>query len=234
MSLLPFETIPDPMTDLSVRLPLARVRRDVRRSGLLPFTDLKATSLVSIVAGAPISGSWWGHPAGQLIYQVGEALDSDPDLEVVKLWRGKLTLIHRRLWPALLRIGRSRSEWQLSGIENGSLLLLHHVNRTGSIRSGRFPPPLLLETAAIRGIVRDLERRLLVFTRSVHTSTGAHALEAESWNAWNARVGGAPYSGSVLAAELAFENAARRLTPAVDPRKLFPWGRTRGQVLLPS
>ena len=215
------------MTDLRLRLPLARVRRYVRRTGLLPFTDPKVTSLVSIVAGAPISGSWWGHPAGQLIYQVGETLDSDPNLLVVKLWRGKLTLVHRRLWPALLRIGRSQSEWQLSGIEDASLKLLLHVNHHGVIRSDHLPPNVPLGPAAFRGTLRDLERRMLVLTRSAHTSTGAHALEAESWNAWNARVRGTAPSGSVSAAELAIESAARRLTPGVDPRKLFPWGRTR-------
>jgi len=69
-------------------------------------------SLAEAVAGGPIRGSWWGHPKGQEIYRAAEAVVESPDVLVCKLIDGKVTYVHRRLWPALVklasRIGRVR------------------------------------------------------------------------------------------------------------------------------
>jgi len=205
------------------RLALVRVARELRRCGLLPFTDPAAPSLVSIVVGRPVAGSWWGHPAGMLIYQVGEALESDPDVLLLKLWCGKLTLVHRRLWSALVKVGTSRAPWQTVGLNRAGLALLGKIELEKTLRSDRLPPGFQLGSPAFRPALRDLERRLLVLTRSVHTSTGAHALEAESWESWKARVRAGRFGGSVDAAQLAFESAARGLTPERVPRRAFPW-----------
>jgi hypothetical protein len=67
---------------------------------------------------------------------------------------------------------------------------------------------------------------LLVLTRSVHTSTGAHAMEAKSWSAWSAQTRTPRFSGSVESAQSALEGAAGRLTPGIDPRSVFPWARS--------
>jgi len=214
------------VSDGELRPPLSRVRRDLRRFGLLPVTDSKVPSLVSIVAGAPVSGSWWGHPAGRLIYHVGEALDADPGVLVVRLWRGKRTLIHRRLWPAIVRIGRARTAWQLAGLSPVTLQLLARVEREKTVRSDHLPPDFPTGSQPFRSALRDLEQRLLVLTRSVHTSSGAHALEAESWAAWSVNARPARFLGSVASAQLAIEDAARRLSAGIDPRRLFPWGRS--------
>jgi hypothetical protein len=61
-------------------------------------------SLAEAIAGEPIRGSWWGHPAGKLIYRVLEELYESPEVISCKLVEGKVTLIHRRLWPAILRL----------------------------------------------------------------------------------------------------------------------------------
>jgi len=216
--------------DGELRLPLARVKRDLQRFGLMPVTDPEAPSLVSIVAGGPISGSWWGHPAGQLIYQVSEALDSEPDVLVIKLWRGKLTLIHRRLWPALVRIGRARATWQNEGLGKVALRLLARIERENTLRSDHLPTDFPLGYQGFRSALRDLDQRLLVLTRSVHTSTGAHALEAESWAAWCARVRVTRLLGSVASAQLALEVAARHLAPGVDHSRLFPWSQFQARL----
>lgn len=208
-----------------LHLQVSKVRADVRRFGLLPFTDSEAPSVVSIVAGGPISGSWWGHPAGQLIYQVSESLDADPDLLVLKLWREKMTLVHRLLWPALARIGKGHTDWQMDGLRQSELRLLAQIQRDPTARRDQQSLDSPTESLDDRHMLRVLEQRLLVLTRSVHTSTGAHALEAESWATWGARVHTPAFRGSISSAELAIENAARRLTPGVDPRRLLPWGR---------
>jgi hypothetical protein len=211
------------VTDREERLAIHRVREDLHQWGLLPFSDPIVPSLVSIVTGGPISGSWWGHPAGSQIYAVGEALDSDPDLLTVKLWRGKLTLLHRRLWPSLVRIGRARSPWQLAELGRSSRSLLDEIDAMSCLRVDRIHSGGTGESRELRPALRDLERRLLVLTRSVHTDTGAHALEAESWDGWAARVRSGRSSGSVVSAQHTLETAARRLRPEGGRRRDFPW-----------
>ncbi|MCI4352638.1 MAG: hypothetical protein L3K14_04540 [Thermoplasmata archaeon] len=202
-----------------------RVKQYLRRFGLLPFTDATAPSLVAIVARAPVSGSWWGHPAGQAIYQVGETLDSDPDVLAVRLWRGKVTLVHRRLWPALLRVGRARAVWQMAGLTEVARGLLDLIERESLLRSDRLPEDFQAGYLGFRPALRDLEQRLLVLTRSVHTRSGAHALEAESWSSWRSKTGTVSYAGSVASARLLLEQAAQGLTPGVESRRSLPWGR---------
>jgi hypothetical protein len=61
-------------------------------------------SLAERVAGGPIRGSWWGHPSGHEIYRVLNEVRGSPDVVATRLINGKVTLIHRRLWPALVRV----------------------------------------------------------------------------------------------------------------------------------
>jgi hypothetical protein len=223
-----------PVHERDLRLAQSLVKKDLRRFGLLPFSDREAPSLVSIVAGGPVSGSWWGHPAGGLIYQVGEGVDSDPDVLVVKLWRGKLTLIHRRLWPALIKIGRARSVWQTSRLSEVASQLLEMVELEHTVRSDHLPSDFPMGSQGFRPALRNLEQRLLVLTRSVHTDTGAHALEAESWATWSAKTRTPRFSGTVESAQLIIEDAARRLKPEVDSRRLLPWGRLGAMPASPA
>ncbi|MGC2288368.1 MAG: hypothetical protein WA688_00725 [Thermoplasmata archaeon] len=202
------------------------MKRNLQRFGLLPFTDPTSPSLVSLVVGAPVSGSWWGHPAGSAIYQVGETLESDPDIVVLRLWRGKQTLVHRRLFPALERVARARAPWQMAGLSKGRRRLLVLIDRAGLIQSDPFSSGVGPGWVGTSADLRDLGRRLLVLTRSVHTSSGAHALQGESWAAWRKRVRSPGYRGSVPSARIQLEQAARWLTPGVEPGPFFPWGRT--------
>lgn len=60
-------------------------------------------SLVEMIAEEPITGSWWGHPAGKHIFSVlGELEDANVSL-VCRLVDNKVTHVHRRLWAALTR-----------------------------------------------------------------------------------------------------------------------------------
>jgi hypothetical protein len=60
-----------------------------------------APKLTDAIAGEKIGGSWWGHPKGKQIFAVMEQVTGHPDVLVCRLVGGKLTLVHRRLWPAL-------------------------------------------------------------------------------------------------------------------------------------
>jgi hypothetical protein len=60
-----------------------------------------------LVAGEPIRGSWWAHPAAHQIFDVINALDDSSDVARLRLINGKITLVHRRVWPALSRLRSS-------------------------------------------------------------------------------------------------------------------------------
>ena len=66
-------------------------------------------SLAETVAGGPIRGSWWGHAKGKEIFRAASAVCDDPDVLVCRLIDDKITYVHRRLWPALVKLaGRFR------------------------------------------------------------------------------------------------------------------------------
>ena len=58
--------------------------------------------MAELVAGERIAGSWWGHPKGHQIFAELEALDARRRADA--FGNGKVTLVHRRLWPALARL----------------------------------------------------------------------------------------------------------------------------------
>jgi hypothetical protein len=63
-----------------------------------------APSLAEAIAGAPIRGSWWGHPKANTIFLCSRAIRESADVLVCRLVGGKVTYVHRRLWPALVRL----------------------------------------------------------------------------------------------------------------------------------
>jgi hypothetical protein len=74
-------------------------------------------SLAEAIAGGPIRGSWWGHPKGKEIFRAAAAVVASGDVLVCKLVDGKITFLHRRLWPALVRLASRFSKAQLAKVE---------------------------------------------------------------------------------------------------------------------
>src|SRR5206468_9075511 len=61
-------------------------------------------SLAGAVAGEPIRGSYWAHPKANAIFLCSRAIRQSADVLVCRLVGGKVTYVHRRLWPALIRL----------------------------------------------------------------------------------------------------------------------------------
>ena len=61
-------------------------------------------SFAEHVAGEPIRGSWWAHSKGHEIFELATAVSDHPEVLVCKLVDGKITYVHRRLWPALVKL----------------------------------------------------------------------------------------------------------------------------------
>ncbi len=73
-------------------------------------------NVAELVAGEPIKGSWWGHPRGHAIFNILGELDDSPDVVRLRLVNGKITLVHRRLWPALARLADRFTPKQLAAL----------------------------------------------------------------------------------------------------------------------
>ena len=61
-------------------------------------------TLAHAVAGEPIRGSWWSHPKAHAIHAATRQARDSGDVLTCRIVRGKVTLVHKRLWPALVRI----------------------------------------------------------------------------------------------------------------------------------
>jgi len=88
-------------------------------------------SLPELVVGEPIKGSWWAHPAHDEIFRVlNEAADSD-DIVRLRLVQRKLTLVHRRLWPAVVRVAATLGVDRLAAVtEEHTPTGKHRVDET--------------------------------------------------------------------------------------------------------
>jgi len=73
-------------------------------------------NLAEAVAGEPIRGSWWGHPKGSEIFRALGAVQESPDVLCFRLVQGKITFVHKRLWPALVRLAQSLGKDRLTAI----------------------------------------------------------------------------------------------------------------------
>ncbi len=56
------------------------------------------------VAGEAIRGGWWSHPKAHAIHAATLEVRDSSDVLTCRIVRGKVTLVHKRLWPALVRI----------------------------------------------------------------------------------------------------------------------------------
>jgi hypothetical protein len=64
----------------------------------------RVPSLARAIVGSPIRGSWWGHPRAREIFALTRAVRASGEILVCRLVEGKVTFVHRRLWPALTRL----------------------------------------------------------------------------------------------------------------------------------
>jgi hypothetical protein len=101
----------------------------VRRYGVvLQAARGPVPTLAEAVVGGPIRGSWSSHPKGHEIFSVADSISENDEVLVCKLVEGKVTYVHRRLWPALVRLASRFQKGRLAKIWN------EHT-RTGAHRS---------------------------------------------------------------------------------------------------
>jgi hypothetical protein len=186
-----------------------RVRTALRDRGMLMLSDARLPSVAGLVAGAPVRGSWWSHPAGRAIFAAASHLHEHPDVLACALLGGKVTFVHRRLWPAVVTLAQSGERWQTQGLPPAARALLARVKQRGDVE-GAGPA------------ARELERRLLVHGGEVHTPSGRHVKRLRTWDRWRQDVALPPAALPLEHARRLLEEAAAALggPPAADA---LPW-----------
>jgi hypothetical protein len=205
---------------------LEQAHATLARIGLLLLSDPALPSLVGLIVGEPLRTSWWGHPLGGVIYQAMNALDEDPGVLSTKLVAGKVTYVHRRLWPAVYALGCAREAWQIDGLSPAARWLLDQVDVDGELQTDLVVPPAPVP-GRTADAARELERRLLVHAAEFHTPSGAHAKTLQTWARWASHVHLTPPQLAVSEARRQLEQAADRLGEAVaHAHAVLPWQTT--------
>ena len=100
-------------------------------------------NVAQYIAGEPIRGSWWGHPAGKEIYAVLTRPRRVARPGVDTTHQRKVTLLHRRVWPSVVRVS------ELLGVANLSAIHSEHT-ASGAHHSFEVEFPLWVPEAALR------------------------------------------------------------------------------------
>jgi hypothetical protein len=189
----------------------AAVLKILSGSGLLLEQDKQHPNVATLVTGESLRTSWWSHPKGRLIFAVLSELADHPDVLFTKLLYRKVTLVHRKLWPAFLAVASANEPWQLRGLPASGRRLLASLNDS---------------KAAVRSsgpAVKELEIRLLAHCEEVHTETGQHEIVMEPWRVWSKRVGSKPLR-SIARARQQLEESAVAIGA---PLSALPWPSDR-------
>jgi len=174
--------------------------------GFLLLQDRAFPSAATLVIGEPVSGSWWAHPRSHEIFRCVSAISGHPDVLVTKLLDGKVTFVHRRLWPSVLAVATARDEWQEAGLSQAACALLDQVEEAGSV-------------SASGKAVKEIECRLLAHGNQVHTDLGRHITVLETWTNWSERAG----CSTALSAEQGRAQLEEAVRQAGGHLSLLPW-----------
>lgn len=201
---------------------LQQILRQLTKFGFLLESDPKLPSVCTLITGEPLKSSWWSHPLAQIIFQVNAQLEDHQDVLITKLVAGKVTFVHRKLWPEILSIGVAREPWQLENLSNSARWLLQTIDERGSLTTDKLPPPPS-DKAKVGDAARELEKKLLINGAQIHTASGAHAKVLETWPHWAGRVGFKNSTIPVARAKKRLEERMLKLNQEFGASARLPW-----------
>jgi hypothetical protein len=122
----------------------------VRKQGVV-LASAKGTAprLTEAIIGEPIKGSWWAHAQSHRIYAILEAVTESEEVLVCRLINGKITLVHRRLWPSLVRLANRFALERLARVRQEHTPLGRHANH--EVPFPQWVPPEVAEQAKAVG-----------------------------------------------------------------------------------
>ena len=206
---------------IDVRKHFDNVFRLLEKWGLLLVSAQNFPSVAYTIAQTQRKGSWWSYPEAHTIFAVNNMLEDHPDVLIMKLISGKVTFVHRELWGRIYSIGTARENWQMKPLSSAARALLKKLDAEQTIETGllgrKFDPKPSDAT-------KELEFYLLIHSKQVHTSSGAHAKVLETWNQWAKAAGFRGRPKDPVAARRSLENRLHSINPEYPNRYVrFPW-----------
>ena len=83
-------------------------------------------NLAELITGGPAKGSWWAHPKAHAIHKITRAVRRSPEVLVCRLVNDKVTLVHSRLWPAIVALATRLPLKRLAAIREIHTTKGHH------------------------------------------------------------------------------------------------------------
>jgi len=142
---------------------------------------------------------------------------------VTKLISGKVTYVHRKLWPAVLTVGTAGESWQLGGLSFSARSLFDAVKKYGEFRTDDVPWMGGPKAGSPGDAARELERLVLVHSEEIHTRSGAHAKRLETWERWAERTGFQGEKMTPAQAKELLEEVVTNLNKQFDGKGRLPW-----------
>jgi len=186
----------------------------LKKTGILLKQDKVLPNVVTLMTGESLRTSWWSHPQAQEIFNTLESLSDHPDVLLTKLVNGKDTFVHRRLWNDFIAAAISKDPWQIQKLPSEAAELLIAVEYQG----------FLLGSG---NAAKELQKRLLINAKRVHTSAGKHAFMLQSWRLWLEEHPLVP-NGSAADARSRLENVIAGMGGG---KELLPWDHPPGNAL---
>ncbi len=103
-------------------------------------------SLAARITGEPIRGSWWSHPDSHAIFYLINKVHNSSAVLTCNLAGGKITYVHRRLWPAFLCLAEKFPDGALYKVNEVHLLSGRHARQ--DIPFSQWAPDEALKSAA--------------------------------------------------------------------------------------
>ena len=120
----------------------------VRRHGIvLVSAKGPVPRLTEAIAGESIKGSWWAHSKSHQIFAILQKLADSPDILVCRFIAGHVTFVHRRLWPAMVKLASHFQPEQLARVRQEHTASGQHVNHLTAYPN--WVPAEILEAAAL-------------------------------------------------------------------------------------
>ncbi len=147
------------------------IKKKIESYGFLLEADPDFPSIVGLVTGEKIKGSWWGHRKGHEIFSISRKVRDEEDILVIKLISGKVTYVHKRLWTDLISILIVNKNWKIEKLSNNGKKVLELVERAGVIRADNLESETKNEfnKKDLNKSINEIEKGLFIFCNDVNT-----------------------------------------------------------------
>lgn len=187
--------------------------RHLEKEKFLLLVDNRQPSLVTILTGEKIRGSWFGHRLGNVIYNTANNVGRRRGLLAMKLIDGKYTYIHPSLRDAAYALALFLDDWQKKKLTPKAKRLLGELEKKGTL-------PV---TAANRKEAELLEKLLLASGEQEHTSSGKHVKVLVAWKRSARKLGHKIRKVPVEEAKRAWEDRVWEFNRAHGSAFRLPW-----------